>query len=131
LEAATASTSSAQTPWESNNTLLLDEKWWMSAIDSGNAEWVEYDFNSKVLLSSVYASCTIGRNGTAVKIKASNNRSNWVDIHIFDTSKWITGSDKMTYQNSIIVNTVYQYVRFYSEPTSYCMYDYIKYFGIV
>jgi hypothetical protein len=131
LDIISASTSSSQTAWATNNTLTLDGTWWMSSIDSGNPEWVEYDFNSKVLLASVYASCTNGRNGNGVKIQASVDQSNWIDIHVFDSSKWIIGIDQMTYQNSIIVQSAYKYIRLYSDPTSYCMYDYIKYFGVI
>jgi len=113
------------------NVLINNDQAWLSAIDSNNPEWVEYDFGSPRLFTGIYAVCSNGRFGAGNKIQASNDNVTWTDIHIFDDN-WTYDSLNNTqiYTNYINDINTYRYVRLYSEPSPYCMYYYIQYIGL-
>lgn len=130
LQPISAWASSVSGPWVASNIFIKDDTWWMSEIDSGNDEWVAVDFGSKVLLSSIYCSAGSNHNGGSNKIQVSIDSSNWSDIHIIYESKWQINSNNQTYQNVISTSNAYQYARLISTVSSYCLYDFIQYYGI-
>lgn len=118
--------------WDPDNVLVKDGQWWMSGTDTGNPEWVEFDFGTPVLIASVYAACGNGRSGSANKLQASDNGSTWVDIHTFDASKRVySATDGLQhYRNTVEVGQAYRYIRLYSGPSPYCLYDFVQFTGV-
>lgn len=119
--------------WNPENTLVRDGAWWMSGVDTGNPEWLQYDFGTPVLISSVYSSFGNGRHGSANKIQGSLDGSSWIDIHTVDASKFsynLNGDGQTVYRNAIDSDTAYRYIRYYSGPSPYCLYDFIQYSGV-
>lgn len=133
LTPSSATASSNSPSWTADKALVKDSSWWMSAVDSGNPEWIRYDFGSPVLVTGVYASFGNGRNGAGNKIQGSTDGTTWVDIHTVDASKFIynaNGDNQQTYSNYINASATYRYIRYYSAPSPYCLYDYIQYSGL-
>lgn len=133
LTPVATSSSSVTSPWNPDNALVLDGAWWMSGVDTGNEEWIKYDFGTPVLVTGIYASFGNGRNGAGNKIQGSTDDSVWVDIHTFDFSKFIynaNGNSQQTYNNYISSDAAYRYIRLYSAPSPYCLYDFIQYTGV-
>jgi hypothetical protein len=130
----TATASSTSSPHIASNALTREGNWWMSGVDTNNAEWICYDFVSPVLITAIYSSCGNGRYGGGNKIQGSSNNSSWTDLHSFDYSKMvynINGDSQQVYRNAIDTsNTAYRYIRLYSTASPYCLYDFIQYLGI-
>jgi len=124
--------SSFSAPWVSDNALVQDGQWWLSAIDSNNPEWIQYDFGVPLLLTGVYAVCANGRNGAGNKLQGSTDGNTWIDIHTFDGTKWtyIPDGNLSAYSNYVDIDTAYRYIRLYSDPSPYCCYDFIQYIGL-
>jgi hypothetical protein len=126
---STVTASSFVEPWQPSNVLVNDGVWWHSAVNSSNAEWVNFDFQTPVVVSSVYARCGLGRNGLNNKIQGSSNNVDWVDIHTFSSSNWTYGTNQ-TYTSFISASNAFRYVRLFSDPSPYCLYDFIQYTGV-
>lgn len=102
-------------------------------VDTSNPEWIRYDFGTPALISGIYASFGNGRNGAGNKIQGSSDASTWTDIHVVDAAKYvynINGDSQQTYSNYINAPAAYRYIRLYSEPSPYCLYDFIQYIGV-
>jgi hypothetical protein len=133
LTPVSTSSSSVTGAWNPVNALVRDASWWMSGTDTGNEEWIKYDFGTPVLITGIYASFGNGRNGASNKIQGSTNNSTWVDIHTVDASKFaynLNGDGQQTYSNYINTDTTYRYIRLYSAASPYCLYDFIQYIGV-
>jgi hypothetical protein len=141
------SASSVTEPWVPENLLEYTKhsdtnvKWWMSLVNTNNPEWVCFEFPKHVLVSCVHISCNNGRTGTNPKIQSSNDGVNWFDYLMFESSDWEYPDPnehnlvKLTKCCKLLTDTLQEcnpfvYYRLYSEPTVYCCYDHIQFFGI-
>lgn len=130
LTPVAASSSSTTSPWVATNAYAQDGKWWMSSVNSNSPEWIMYDFAAPVYIASVYAHCGLGRHGGGNLIQASTNGTNWVTIHAFVADNWTYQSTGQTYVSIITPPGAFRYVRLYSAPSPYCLYDRIQYTGV-
>lgn len=121
-------------PWVPSNTLTADSQWWVSESDTGNPEWLTYDFGpNKIYLTSVYLLSGNGRGGTNIRLQGSNDENIWTELDpLSNTWRFINATSLMEYTGQITgITDTYRYIRLYSDPTSYCLYDYVQYYGII
>jgi hypothetical protein len=103
---------------------------WMSAANTENQEYLQYDMGTTVLLTGLFCSFVNGRDGSSPRITASNDTTTWDTVHTFVSGNYSPSVDG--YRNySAVINTskTYRYVRVQSGPTVYCAYAYVQYFG--
>lgn len=141
LKPISTSASSVTEPWLSGNLVnpTFDDEspsWWMSLVNTGNPEWVVYDFGKKVLITCVHLSCNNGRIGSSPKLQGSNDGTVWVDLTDLPNSEWnypepnphnLVKLSKCINSNDV----AYRCVRLCSEPTVYCCYDHIQFYGLM
>jgi hypothetical protein len=71
------------------------------------------------------------------KIQGSNDGTTWVDLLDLPFVDWRypdPNPDNLINLSNVVdttSNVTYRYVRLYSDPTVYCCYDHIQYYGLV
>ncbi len=123
------SASTVTQPWIASNVLVEDGRWWMSAVNSNSPEWLLFDFGAAVTLTFVVARCGLGRHGAGNRIQGSTDGRTWVDLHAFVATGWNYQSTGQTYTSAIQASGAYRYVRLYSDPSPYCLYDFVQFQG--
>ena len=143
LKPVSTSASSVTEPWVSDNlvnpTLYYDTpSWWMSLVNTNNPEWIMFDFGKCVLVTCVHLSCNNGRTGSSPKLQGSNDLTVWNDLIDLPHSEWQYLYIQPNPNNLIklskcvdLNNVTYRYVRLHSDPTVYCCYDHIQFYGLI
>jgi hypothetical protein len=104
---------------------------WMSATDSGNQEWVEFDMLNQVLFTTVFCSFANGRDGINPRLLVSNDQVTWDAAGSFVPANYnaVTAENFRNYTFSVNLNQVYRYVRLVTDPCPYVFYSYVQFFG--
>jgi hypothetical protein len=128
-EVATAS--SVAGGWTPAHAAWEDQAGWMSEMNSGNPEWLQYDFGGPVVLTRVHAFAVNGRHGYRPMIQGSNDGTSWTDIHALGQEG--TGRAPWTgyleIDESISSATAFRYVRLYSQPMPFVYYAWLGFDG--
>ncbi len=126
------SSTTTNPPWPASNLLTPGtQDHWISEANRGVEEWARFDMGTRVLL--VYMFCTFanGRDGTNPKIQVSNDGTTWITVHNFTAANYgaVTPQNYRNYQTPLNLSETYRFVRLQSDPTVYCHYSYLQFFG--
>lgn len=111
--------------------LWSDQAGWMSEIDSGNPEWLRYDFGAAVVLTRVRAYMV---DGVSPMIQGSNDGETWTDIQALGEGSTFAAGPWRLYASvdaAISTTSAYRYVRMYSEPTPFLYYAWLAFDGAI
>jgi hypothetical protein len=126
-----ASSSSQSGGWSAADAEDPDFAGWMSAVDSGNVEWLEYDLGAPYYLTGLQLYVVNGRDGSGEVIQGSNDESTWTTMYAVDPSLFtnngpLAGDGDVAYTDSIQTTEAYRYVRMYSQPAPYLFYSWMQ-----
>lgn len=113
------------------NVLTRGGDFWMTELDTGVDEWIQFDFAYPVLATGIYLVFALGRSGGFVVVQGSNNGTTWVDLHSVDAGQATTGPIGEQYLASFdnLVAT-YRYYRLNCGTSPYAMYYFIQLSGV-
>lgn len=102
---------------------------WMSGLDSGEEEWVEFLFESPVLVTALALHAAPGRDGTNVRLQAFQDDA-WITLHTVDKAR-IRPTPSASVYTGAVEDAVATYTRYriVSAPVSYTTYYYAQLFG--
>jgi hypothetical protein len=129
---ATESSTTTNPPWPATGLLspgTTDQ--WLSAANTGSPEWARYDMGARVLLTNMFCTFANGRDGSNPSIQVSNDLVSWTTVHVFNAAQYgaVTPQNFRNYQANFNLSETYRYVRLHSDPTVYCHYAYLQFFG--
>jgi len=132
LMPAAATSSSITGGWSAGQAVASDQAGWMSELDSGNPEWLQYDFGTPVVLTRVHAYAVMGRAGTHPVIQGSNDGITWTELVALGNdgvgeAPW-HGYGSMS--EPITSSTAYRYARLYSETAPFIYYSWLAFEGV-
>jgi hypothetical protein len=122
-------TASSQTsPWKPENILSSTERtYWMSAVNSGNEEWVTISYPEPFVAKHVSIVLNNGRQGTNPKIQGSTDGVNWINLGNFNAFDYPNDSRNFRHIDFVLDNTdSYKYYRYHSDPTVYLLIEYLN-----
>jgi hypothetical protein len=133
LVAVTASASSTTTPWSASNAQSPDAAGWMSAVGSGNVEWLEYDLGAPTYITEI--ELYVAASGSDEVLQASADGGTWTTIHTIDWSLFryddpSAPAGDESYTDYVQTSQPYQYVRIYSQPASFLYYSWMQISGV-
>jgi Collagen triple helix repeat (20 copies)/F5/8 type C domain len=128
----TQSSTTTSPPWPATGLINPgSQDMWISATNSGQGEWAKFDMGQRVLLTKFFCTFNNGRDGSSPRIEVSNDDALWVPAHNFVPSAYgaVSPQNFRNYHADLSLTETYRYVRLYSDPTVYCCYSYLQFFG--
>lgn len=118
--------SSYVSPWiPSNVTNPAPVTYWMSAIDSGNPEWVELQFNTAITINYLTIVLNNGRQGTNPVVQGSSDGRTWTTLVSIDAFAFPNDEDNFRHiEIRSSTSWLYTYYRYYSDPSPYVLLNY-------
>jgi hypothetical protein len=130
--AAFASSSASGDP---ANVIDPDLAWWISAIDSGNPEWLEYDLGDPAYISAVEVYVGDGRQGGGESLQGSDDAVTWTTIATLDDAAFVLDAAPWdgwaSYSGMVQATVPYRFVRLYSAPSPYLFYSWMGLRGVL
>lgn len=117
-----------------------DEAAWMSWVDTGNPEWLQYDYGEglKVKVTAVRAYLANGRQGNSPIFQGSNDLKNWVTFGTWDQKNFTFNGAPWPGYGSYAADFSassegYRYIRIYSPENkrTYMFYSWLQFYGVV
>jgi hypothetical protein len=129
-----ATSSSITGGWSAGQAAASDQAGWMSELDSGNPEWLQYDFGTPMVLTQVHAYAVMGRHGVHPVIQGSNDGITWTELVALGNGAGPGAAPWHGYgsmSEPIVTSTAYRYARLYSEPAPFIYYSWLAFEGVV
>lgn len=135
----TVVTASSNTPGNfPTNAVSPDQPGWMSEVDTGNPEWLQFDFGAgrQVLVTGARAYIVNGRSGNP-DFQGSDDGSTWTTLSTYNPASFTFNGAPWNGWGSYVdtipapTNDGYRYLRIYSAGAPYLYYSWLQFDGIM
>lgn len=128
--AVTTSSVSSNPPHYGTGVLSQDTAIWHSAVNTGNSEWLRFQFTNDESVTSLYCEFVWGRDGSNARLEGSDDGTAWTNLLNFDRSRYEDqGSGYASYSATVVTSESFRYFRVMSNPAPYLAYRFIQLYG--
>jgi len=113
--------SSVQGIWAAENVANTGTNtFWMSASNSGNPEWVSFEYSEATIVTNVEIKFASGRQGFSPVFQGSNDNVNWDDlVDVANTWECPTAAgNQRVCEYAVTTTQAYQFYRYHSDAQS-------------
>jgi len=104
--------------WNAENVANMGTNtFWMSASNSGNPEWVSFEYSEATIVSNVEIKFVNGRQGSGPVFQGSNDNVNWDDlVDVTNVSQCpMAANNQRVCEYAVTTTQAYQFYRYHSD----------------